>query len=75
MEFYRCCLFVTFVVLTVDQFVGRRGKIKETHDFLMVILASGIARGRVTDRVGPGRSSGGPKGRQAEPHTHHAGER
>ena len=23
MEFYRCCLFVTFVVLTVDQFVGR----------------------------------------------------
>ena len=22
MEFYRCCLFVTFVVLTVDQFVG-----------------------------------------------------
>ena len=23
MEFYRRCLFVTFVVLTVDQFVGR----------------------------------------------------
>ena len=23
MEFYRCCLFVTFVVLTVDQVVGR----------------------------------------------------
>ena len=23
MEFYRCCLFVTFVVLTVDQFVGQ----------------------------------------------------
>ena len=23
MEFYRCCLFLTFVVLTVDQFVGR----------------------------------------------------
>ena len=23
MEFYRCCLFVTFVVLTFDQFVGR----------------------------------------------------
>ena len=22
MEFYRCCLFVTFVVLPVDQFVG-----------------------------------------------------
>ena len=22
MEFYRCCLFATFVVLTVDQFVG-----------------------------------------------------
>ena len=25
MEFYRCCLFVTFVVLTVDQFVGHDG--------------------------------------------------
>ena len=23
MEFYRCCLLVTFAVLTVDQFVGR----------------------------------------------------
>ena len=23
MEFYRCSLFVTFVVVTVDQFVGR----------------------------------------------------
>ena len=23
MEFYRCSLFVTFVVLVVDQFVGR----------------------------------------------------